>query len=438
MPDSKLSQQVIRQLEAQGEQSAGELANGLGASRPTLNRALAALVESGQLLITGAGRSTRYLLAGNTPATGRAFAYGAAAQERLITLQAPLGAREPVGYQREFVERYLPNHSSLLPAKLAQSLFEQGRARGQQPAGTYARTVLQELLIDLSWHSSRLEGNRKSLLDTRALFARGRSPGDDVDAIMLLNHKDAIEFIVDAVPEYGLRVPVLRNIQAALMSDLLRDPAAIGGIRHTVVNISDSAYVPLQAPGLLEEVLEEVVAKAKAIKNPVEAAFFLWVNIAYLQPFEDGNKRTSRLSANLPLLLQNCAPLSFIDVQNSDYAMAMLAVYEYCDVSLAVELFEWTYLRSIKKYEVLVQAMGVPDPLRARYREALRGAVSDVVLARLPLGDLQRYGVEPKDLAAFGQLLSQELSMLQPFNCSRYRLGIRIVEAWIADGRPGA
>lgn len=73
------------------------------------------------------------------------------------------------------------------------------------------------------------------------------------------------------------------------------------------------------------------------------------MNIAYLQPFEDGNKRTSRPCANLPLLLQNCVPLSFLDVQQADYAQAMLAFYEQQDVSLAVELFEWTYRRSVHK-----------------------------------------------------------------------------------------
>jgi Fic family protein len=117
--------------------------------------------------------------------------------------------------------------------------------------------------------------------------------------------------------------------------------------------------------------LANIVDKVCHIKNPIEAAFFLWVNLAYLQPFEDGNKRTSRLCANLPLLLQNCAPLSFMDVEKADYALAVLAVYEQQNVSLAVELFEWTYSRSIDKYAAILEAMGAPDPFRVKYRELL-------------------------------------------------------------------
>ncbi|MDD3354590.1 Fic family protein [Zoogloea sp.] len=97
----------------------------------------------------------------------------------------------------------------------------------------------------------------------------------------------------------------------------------------------------------------------------MEAAFFM-VNLAYLQPFEDGDKRTSRRCANLPLLLQNCAHLSFLDVEQSDYALAMMGIYEQQDSSLAVELFAWTYRRSSGKYAVLLESMGGPDLFRQR------------------------------------------------------------------------
>ncbi len=360
----------------------------MGEKRPTVNRYLATLVSSGAILRQGSGPATSYTIAAPTthavartrtaqPAdtSSRAVspAWSAKALELRAQLEAPIGTRTPVSYQRQFVDGYVPNQSSLLPAHFAESLFAAGRAQGQQPAGTYARKVLEQLLIDLSWHSSRLEGNRKSLLDTQALFAKGRSAGDDLDATMLLNHKDAIEFMVDAVPEHGITAPVVRNIQSLLMQGLLENPDSIGAIRSTVVNITNSVYLPTQVPALLEEMLGLVIEKARHIKNPVESAFFLWVNIGYLQPFEDGNKRTSRLCANLPLMLSNCAPLSFLDVEQEDYAIAVTGVYERLDASLAVELFEWTYRRSIEKYKVILESMGIPDPFRARYREHLTG-----------------------------------------------------------------
>jgi len=99
-------------------------------------------------------------------------------------------------------------------------------------------------------------------------------------------------------------------------------------------------------PSLLAETLNTIVDKVRIIRNPVEAAFFLWVNLAYLQPFADGNKRTGRLSANMPLMLYNCAPLSFLDVERSDHATAMLGIHEQRNVAAAVDLFEFIYRRS--------------------------------------------------------------------------------------------
>lgn len=432
--------------------SPDDIAANVSASRSTVNRYLARMLAAREVMRLGSGPATRYAPPSPMPVNLQAatatppkpeglrqgFGFSASVQPLAQALQAPIGTRTPVTYQRSFVDDYVPNQSSLLPPALAADLFAKGKTSGQQPAGTYARKVLEQLLIDLAWHSSRLEGNRKSLLDTQALFAKGRTPGDDLDSIMLFNHKEAIEFIVDAVPEYGIREDVVRNIQSLLMQGLLADPEAVGAIRRTLINIADSVYLPAQAPHLLQEMLRLVIDKVRNIKNPVEAAFFLWVNLAYLQPFEDGNKRTSRLCANLPLLLQNCAPLSFLDVEATDYALAVLGVYEKQDVALAVELFEWTYLRSLRKYEVILHSMGMPNPFRLRYREHLGEGVRQVVNERLPLAAvLSSLAIPAEDQLALQGLLQEELRHLEAYNCARYRLSIRRTEAWIEQGRPG-
>lgn len=424
------------------------------ASRPTVNRYLARMTVAGVIRKLGSGPTTRYALpavvAAPAPAgqdmvalqpvapLGGGFLFSGARRPLIAELTAPIGTRKPVSYQRAFVDKYEPNQTMLLPPALAADLLAKGRARGQQPAGTYARKVLEQLLIDLAWHSSRLEGNRMSLLDTKVLFARGHADEDDIDALMLLNHKDAIEFVVDAVPEYGITEAVIRNIQAMLMQGLLANPDALGKSRRTVVTITDSVYVPMQLPQVLDEMLALIVEKMRNIKNPIEAAFFVWVTIAYLQPFEDGNKRTSRLCANLPLLLQNCAPLSFLDVEQADYALAVLGVYEKQDVSLAVELFDWTYRRSIDKYGVILDAMGAPDMFRQKYRELLGDGIRRVVADGVALDAAVKELAPPaEDLLAYKELLRQELLHLEPFNCARYRLGIRLTEGWIKQGRPG-
>lgn len=420
------------------------------ASRPTVNRALRQLIGQGQVLRSGASVSTRYHrpdlpMDGITPTEQAAsqdrappsgLRFSRSANALLAELRAPLGARTPIGYQRSFVEGYRPNETYLLPQAVAEKLYAQGRSPDRQPAGTYARKVLEQLLIDLSWNSSRLEGNKFNLLDTKRLFERGHAEDGDRDATMLLNHKEAIEFMVDVVPEEGFTVSVIRNLHSVLMQGLLADETSVGAIRRRIVNIEQSVYTPTQMPDLIEEMLDQVVNKARQIKNPIEAAFFLWVQIAYLQPFEDGNKRTSRLSANLPLFLMNCAPLSFLDVEVQDYAYAMLGVYERNDTRMAAELFEWTYRRSIEKYQVVRAALGAPDPFRARYRARIGELVQRVVGGEGLDDALGAEDIPQVDTGAVREIVARELENLQTYNCARFHLAPGRVERWIAAGRP--
>ena len=438
-------------LSAEEPVQPGALEQVLQASRPTINRALRDLLAAGLLEKLGDGRSTRYVATEAAKAAVRALPSAALMPARPGLLQwspavlplveairAPLGIRTPVGYESSFVGNYVPNQSSLLPPQLASDLFDAGRSRDQQPAGTYAREVLEQLLIDLSWSSSRLEGNNKSLLDTKALFELGQQDGPfDEDSLMLLNHKDAIEFMVDAVPTEGITVPVIVDLQSRLMRDLLKDSRDIGSIRRRVVNIDGSVYSPSNMPALLEDMLKSIVDKVRHIRNPVEAAFFLWVNLAYLQPFADGNKRTSRLSANMPLMLHNCAPLSFLDVERTDYATAMLGVYEQLNVAAAVELFEFVYRRSIQKYSVLRASLALPDPLRARYRQALNELMQFVVFHGRTLENaLSEVPIAAADLAALRVIVNTELDHLEPYNCARYNLARGMTQKWLDAGRP--
>ncbi|QHE88836.1 Fic family protein [Hydrogenophaga sp. BPS33] len=362
--------------------------------------------------------------------------WSVASQELRRQMTLPLAARAPVTYRRAFVDDYKPNETFLLSQTLAEELAALGRLPGQLPAGTYIRKVLEQLLIDLSWSSSHLEGNRYTLLDTEALFKSGAA-ATDLDAVMLLNHKAAIEFLVDAVPLQGLATALVCNLHAVLMQDLLVDVTSLGTIREKVVNISGSTYVPTQVPALLREMFERILATARLIKNPVEAAFFLWVQLAYLQPFEDGNKRVSRLAANIPLMLYNQAPLSFLDVDREDYALAMMGVYECGDVSMAVDLFAWTYRRSQAKYKVVLDAAGSPDPFRIRYREALNEAMGLVVRGRRSAQEaVVGLSLPEDDAVKLQQILVTELNALAAFNCARYRLGMQETQGWIDAGRP--
>jgi len=435
------------------ELSRAEIAAALGEPPATVLRYLNRLMTDGKVIQSGSTTASRYGLANRedvTPAATPSPAtlpgdttsvasppWSSSSTTLFAALDAPLGARKPVTYQRKFVDDYRPNQTFLLPESLANDLFREGRMQGQQPAGTYARNVIAPLLIDLSFSSSRLEGNRYTRLDTEVLFRSGNANPQDKDAIMLLNHKRAIEFLIDEVPLYGLTVIVIRNIHTLLMQGLLHDEDSLGAIRQKVVNISNTTYVPAQMPSLLEEMLGVIVAKARDIKNPVEAAFFLWVNLAYLQPFEDGNKRTSRLSANIPLLMYNCAPLSFLDVTDDDYSRAKIGVYERLDISAAADLFAWTYRRSIEKYAVQIQAAGLPDLFRATHRDAINELVSRVVRERHSLGKaVAEFDLPAQDAEKLTELVKGDIDRLGEHNFARYRLTLRELMHWVDAGRP--
>ena len=263
-------------------------------------------------------------------------------------LSPPLAARGPATYQREFVDHYVPNESWLMPRDVAEELCRLGRRGEAQPTDVNARDVFAQSLVDLSWNSSRLEGSRYSLRAANKLL-NGGSMRCDVDTVMLLNHKAAVDFLVDCLPRETLSSLVVQNLHAILMQDLVADSGSLGAIRQGPLGIAGTLYSPMQEPDVIEAMLESIVDRAVRIENPIEAALFLWIQLAYLRPFASGNEVASRLAANIPLLLRNCAPLTFQDVTREDYARAMLAVYELRDATLAADLLSWSYQRSMAK-----------------------------------------------------------------------------------------
>ncbi len=291
--------------------------------RRNLQRSVAALVEQGGLRAEGNGRARKYhavipdtLSDSAAQATEPDIAISAEAAQVRDLVRRPLARRTPVGYRREFLEHYVPNETAWLAPPLRAHLHRLGRSLVEhQAAGTYARQVLDRLLIDLSWASSRLEGNTYSRLDTQNLIQFGLAAAgkDQLEAQMILNHKAAIEMLVDEAQGIGFNRYTLQNLHALLSDNLLPDPGAGGRLRQMDVAISGSVYQPLAIPQRISEHFDALLAKARDIDDPFEQAFFAMVQLPYLQPFDDVDKRTSRLAANIPLIRQNLAPLSFVD-----------------------------------------------------------------------------------------------------------------------------
>ena len=417
-------------------------------SRRNVQHRLVFLVKNGLLHADGKARARLYRLPlkAAKDVQGRFEAYNThaislspEAKEIQAQVIRPIQARTPVGYNIQFLDEYRPNVTYYLSESIRQQLFEMGKTESEQPAGTYARKIYGRLLIDLSWNSSRLEGNTYSLLETERLFELSQiAEGKDLrEARMILNHKDAIEFLIDTASDIGVNRPIILNLHALLSNDLMVDLEACGRLRSIAVGIGKSVYQPLAMPQKILEFFQQVVDTARAITNPFEQAFFLMVHLPYLQPFEDVNKRVSRLAANIPLIQNNLCPLSFVDVQQQIYVNGLLGVYELNRIELLRDIFVWAYERSCLRYSVTRKELGEPDPFRMRYRNAITENVSRVVrdcmdktAAVAFIRKYAQHSIPPEDQAHFVESVERDIMSLHEGNIARHRIRDVEYEGW--------
>ena len=425
--------------------------------RRTLQRRLAQLVKQKRLTVTGRSRASRYhrpsnkisaVMGGKAGPTSDLTFYIPVSQEGEVVRQAvhaQMQNRRPVGYNRVFLDMYKPNHTFYLSSEIRRRLFEMGHSPdGDRPAGTYAHRIYNRLLIDLSWNSSRLEGNTYSLLDTERLLELGEAAeGKDArETQMILNHKAAIELLVDQATEVGFNRYTILNLHALLSENLLANPAAGGRLRAIPVMIGGTVFHPLEVPQLIEECFSHILDTAAAIADPFEQAFFAMVHIPYLQPFEDVNKRVSRLAANLPFIRENLSPLSFVDVPEKSYIDGIVGVYELNRVELLRDVFVWAYERSCARYMAVRQSLGEPDPFRLRYRALVTEMVSEVVNRRMDKKTAAAFikhraneDIPQEDRMRFIEVIETSLMSLHEGNIARYRLRPYQYQKWKKNWR---
>jgi len=430
----------IAAIEAQLAQRQGGKLN-----RRTLQRRLQKLIEARHLATDGESIALVYKVSAEHPGTELASEpldtyvplspEGAAIRNQV---RLALMHRRPVSYQREFLETYQPGTTFYLSESLRQQLHDMGRTPVlERPAGTYAREILGRLLVDLSWASSRLEGNTYTRLDTQNLIEFGQvAQGKDaIETQMILNHKAAIEMLIEDADDVGFDAFTFKNLHAVLSQELMRDPQTSGRLRRRPVEIAGTVFHPLAMPQVIEDCFLLLLQKASAIADPFERAFFLMVQLPYLQPFEDVNKRVSRLGANMPLIKHNLCPLSFVDVPERAYIEGTLGVYERNQIDLLRDVFVWAYERSCQRYLAITQAMVEPDPLKIKYREALIQAVQAVIKSLLQpipeiIAKVAAAHVTRADQPAFTEMLTVALRQLHEGSIARYRLRRSEYLAW--------
>lgn len=313
-------------------------------SDATIKRVLSKAVKDGMVLVIGKGRATKYRLTPQAHVT---------MDLNLDTyFDKDVDEREvQEGFNFELINDILPKVELFAPEelKILNSAQEQFRQHLSEMNDTEYRKEMERLGIDLSWKSSQIEGNTYSLLETeRLLREKETASGKTKDeAIMLLNHKDALDFILD-VPDYlqPLKVNRIEDIHSILTKEL----GVERNIRHRRVGITGTNYRPLDNEFQIREALEDSVRLINSKSVVFDKALLALVLLSYIQAFTDGNKRTARIVSNGILIANGYCPISFRTVDSIDYKKAMLLFYEQNNIAAFKRIFIDQFLFAVKTY----------------------------------------------------------------------------------------
>ncbi len=333
MSSSKFDK-IIDYLRKHPPLSSSEILNGLGweVSPATMRRYLSSLVAENKLISTGANRGTRYEVSPLynliTPIDLEQY-FEQEIDDRAIKKQfnfklIPLLAKSPIFSKKEQLK--------------LDKLLKQFTQKTEMLTPAEYKKEMERLAIDLSWKSSQIEGNTYSLLETeRLLVERQTASGKSLEeAKMLLNHKAALDYIIkNREYMHPLTVAKIEEVHSILIQELGIDR----NIRKRRVGIIGTNYQPLDNEFQIREALEEVCHLVNSRENIFERAFLLLMLFSYVQPFNDGNKRTARILSNVALISNNYCPISFRTVDSMDYNKAILLFYEQNNISAFTKIF---------------------------------------------------------------------------------------------------
>lgn len=340
------TREILQYLHYNQPSTRDEIARGIAfeGSDATLKRAIASLVGNGDIIVTGKARATRYSLS---------------PQAHLLM---PLNL--DTYFAKDVDERQVQTYFNFqlirdqLPAvelftkderKHLNELQQMFRKHVDEMTVNEYKKEMERLGIDLSWKSSQIEGNTYSLLETERLLRESKTAEGKTkeEAIMLLNHKDALRFILDN-PNYLqlLSLSHIEDIHALLTKDLSVDK----GIRHRRVGITGTNYHPLDNEFQICEAIHDTCELINGKDNVFEKALLTLVLLSYIQAFSDGNKRTARITSNAILIANGYCPLSFRTVDSVDYKKAMLIFYEQNNLFAFKQIFMQQFEFAVSEY----------------------------------------------------------------------------------------
>ena len=313
-------------------------------SDSTMKRLLSAAVKEGNVETVGRGPATKYKL---TPQ-----AHVTMPLDLATYFDKDIDEREvQESFNFDLIRDVLPKVGIFTKEELAvltaaQKEFEKNT---EGMTDLEYRKEMERLGVDLSWKSSQIEGNTYSLLETERLLKDKQTASGKTkeEAIMLLNHKDALDFVLD-VPDYlkELSVHRIEDIHSILTKELGVDR----NIRHRRVGITGTNYRPLDNEFQIREALEDTCTLVNGKDNVFEKALLTLVLLSYIQAFVDGNKRTARITSNAILIANGYCPISFRTVDSIDYKKAMLMFYEQNNIAAFKKIFIEQFLFAVKTY----------------------------------------------------------------------------------------
>ena len=341
-----ISREILQYLHYHPQSSRDEIAKGtaFGGSDATLKRLIAAGVQKGDIVVEGKARATRYSLSPQAhllmPLDLDTY-FALDVDDRQVQTSFNFNLiREQLPAVRLFSDEE-QSHLQALQAEFQKHLSEMSDKE--------YRKEMERLGIDLSWKSSQIEGNTYSLLETERLLRESKTADGKTkeEAVMLLNHKDALRFILDN-PDYlqALSVSHIEDIHQLLTKELSVDR----GIRHRRVGITGTNYHPLDNEFQIREALRDTCDLINGKENIFEKALLALVLLSYIQAFADGNKRTARITSNAILIANGYCPLSFRSVDSIDYKKAMLVFYEQNNIYAFKQIFIDQFEFAVKEY----------------------------------------------------------------------------------------
>ena len=311
------------------------------ASLATIKRAINELSNSYYINVEGKARATKYYISSLFAPVDLDEYYSKEVDERQIQ----------TGYNFDLIPHVLSHVHLFTEQEMSElnALQKQFAQNFSMLTDEQKRKEMERLGIDLSWKSSQIEGNTYSLLETERLLKEKQTAAGKTkeEAIMLLNHKDALDFIV-ANPDYmeHLTISRIEDIHSLLIKDMGVDR----NIRTRRVGITGTNYRPIDNEFQIREALQQTCDLVNSRTNVFEKALFVLVLLSYIQAFNDGNKRIARITSNAILIANSYCPISFRTVDSIDYKKAMLLFYEQNNISAFKQIFIEQFRFAVNTY----------------------------------------------------------------------------------------